>query len=239
MRIIILGRKGLEGAGKENGQVSNFAYTVVTSDNFDIKTCRSIDCFVNSIDMPEKEALAAFREMVRKYIQAVIDRGRALNSSLKTAVLPEEFEEWFYFSNTVIMKLKIRHQKPAIEFVEVPVMDAVSPCLVLASESKIPDYIAARSIKYLSVDSNFEKVLGPSGFKRKLPMDILLNFTGLLDSMLYRICTEEKKYYSQEWYRELMQYYTDIADTPEIVDSGDLLEYLGRSISIAKRYMKV
>ncbi|MCI9542547.1 MAG: hypothetical protein HFG39_16270 [Lachnospiraceae bacterium] len=218
--------------------MSNFAYTVVTSDNFEIQTCRSIDCFIHSIDLPEKEAFQAFRGMIRNYIEAIIDRGRTLNSNLKTAVLPQEFEEWFYFSNTVIIKLKIRHQNPMLEFVEVPVMDAISPCLVLASESKIPDYIAARSIKYLSVESNFEKVLGSTGFKRKLPMDMLLDFTGLLDSMLFRICTEEKKYFSQEWYRELMQYYKDIADTTETVNSGDLLEYLGRSMGIAKKYME-
>ena len=96
----------------------------------------------------------------------------------------------------------------------------------------------SRSIKYLSVESNFEKILGSSGFKRRLPMEMLLNFTGLLDSMLYRICTEEKKYYSHEWYREVMQYYMDIAGTTEVVDSGDLLEYLGRSICIAKRYLE-
>ena len=218
--------------------MSNFAYTVVISDNFEIKLCRSIDCFIKSIDLPEKEAAEQFRGMVRNYIKTSIDRGKELCENLRTAALPQEFEEWFYFSNTVIMKLKIRHQKPVIEFVEVPVMDVISPCLVLASESKIPDYIAARSIKYLSVESNFEKILGATGFKRKLPMEVLLNFTGLLDSMLYRICTEEKKYYSQEWYREVMQYYMDIAGTTEIVDSGDLLEYLGRSICIAKRFLE-
>lgn len=217
--------------------MSNFAYTVVTSDNFELKLCRSIDCFIKSIDLPEKEASLAFRNMVRGYIQAIIDRGKALSDNLKTAVLPQEFEEWFYFSNTMVMKLKIRHQKPVIEFAEVPVMDAVSPCLVLASDSKIPDYIAARSIKYLSVESNFEKVLGTAGFKRRLPMETLLNFTGLLDSMLYRICTEEKKYYSWEWYREVMRYYVDIAGTTEVVDSGDLLEYLGRSLGVARQYL--
>ncbi len=40
--------------------MSNFAYTVVISDNFEIKLCRSIDCFIKSIDLPEKEAAEQF-----------------------------------------------------------------------------------------------------------------------------------------------------------------------------------